>query len=389
MDEEDILLSKQVSPRADEEVATQLYRPWDYLKRALGLQPNAQEARSHQRGPYNLSKENPGDRVPASKYDRLVTSPHKTRSVDGVVLPALRRPPSVKVGSIGQSKKRSSSLATVRTTGSSTTYSPAEPRNAKHAPYESLNPIRYRLFLDQLSSQKRSIRSPDPSLLASPSETSLLSTDKQKAAARPWIGFRYNLKRTDPVVFSPVLVVNSDLLESDDASSLAESHRYRIFTQSGNKSMFSSAPVLQNSPLNCSNVLSKADESLLCGYNTMHACKRMLEQSFSKRSSSTTTHRSMSNGSGPADAEHAAGATSSIYDSVLLEFADDVVPFAKTSNPTPHQRALIKAQDQRIQRLVETQPNAVTDPEPPSFASYYVRSRRGSTGASSEITQTN
>lgn len=383
MDPGDILFLQPASPSTNEEESAQLYKPWAYLQRAMELQPSTQEVRSQQRGPYNLSSENPGDRIPASTYDRLVTSPHKPCSTNEITLPALRRPPSIKVDNIRKSKKRSSSLSTV----GSANYSSMERHTTEHVPFERLNPIRYRLFLDQLSSKKRSSRIPDPSLLASPSDASLLSNDKQRVAVKPWIGIRYNLKKTDPVVFSPVLVVDNDLLESDITSSLTESHRYKIFTHSESKSMFSSAPTLQNSPLNCSNVLSKADESLLCGYNTMNACKRMLEQSFSKRSSSTTTHKNLSNSIVPTNTEHAASMTNSPYDSFLLEFADDVGPFAQSANHTPHQRALIKAQDQRIQRLMGTQSDTLADPEPPSFASYYIRSRRGSTGASLGIDQ--
>ena len=379
MEGADILLSQQTSPKEDIETSAQLYKPWEYLRRAQILQPSAQETTWRQRGPYNLTSENPGDRTPSSKHDRLVTSPHKICGADGVMLPVLHHPPSVKEGAAGRPKKRSSSLATIRSTGASTSYSPADPRTSKRAPYQNLNPIRYRLFLDQLSSRKKTTNVPDPNLLLSPSETSLLSTDKQRLpAAKPWIGFRYNLKRSDPVVFSPVLVVNSELLDSDGASSLADSHRYKMFTQSGSKTMAASAPALRTPSLNYSHILTKADESLLCGYNTMHACRKMLEQSFSKRSSSTITHRSLSNG--PTDTEQIESVTNSPYDSVLLEFADDIIPFAESSNPTPHQRALIKAQDQRIQRLAETQPNTLIEADPPSFASYYVRSRRGSTG---------
>lgn len=382
MGETDILPSRQASPRASAEASAQLYKPWEYLKRAQALQPNLQETSPCQRGPYNLASENPGDRIPLSKHDRLVTSPQKIDDADGVALPVLRRPPSVKEGVAGPSKKRSSSLATIRATAGTADYSSAEPRSGKRAPYQNLNPIRYRLFLDQLSFRKKTNSVPEPSLLLSPLETSLLSNDKQRLpAAKPWIGFRYNLKRSDPVVFSPVLVTNSDLLDSDGAPSLADSHRYKMFTQSGSKSMTVSAPVLQTTPLNSSTILSMADESLLCGYNTISACKKMLARSFSKRSSSIVTHRSLS--TGLADAEQTKSTTNSPYDSILLEFADDVVPFAESSNHTPHQRALIKAQEQRIQHLVDTQPDVLAEAEPPSFASYYVRSRRGSTGINS------
>lgn len=381
MGETDILPSQRTSPEAGVDASAQLYKPWEYLKQAQTFQLNLREARSCQRGPYNLASENPGDRIPLSEHDRLVISPYKTCDVSEVALPILRQPPSVKEGVTGRSTKRSSSLVTVRTTGETANYSSTGFRNGKRAPYQSLNPIRYRLFLDQLSLHKKISSVPEPSLLLSPLETSLLSNDKQRPpAAKPWIGFRYNLKRSDPVVFSPVLITNNDLLDFDGAPSLAESHRYKTFTQSGNKSMTASVPVLQTTPLNSSTILSRADESLLCGYNTIHTCKKMLAQSFSKRSSSTVTYRSLS--TGLADAEHIKSTTDSPYDSILLEFADDVVPFAESSNHTPHQRALIKAQGQRIQRLLETQPDVLVEAEPPSFASYYVRSRRTSTGVS-------
>ncbi|TNJ26209.1 hypothetical protein GMRT_10092 [Giardia muris] len=238
------------------------------------------------------------NRCPRTKRDMLVS--YKA-------LPTVRIGASVEVSNLPQSKSLSGSQ-------------PLYKNRSRSTPYQQMNPQRYKAVVENPGRVYRAEFTEQQRL-------GLLLPPPKK----PWIGYRYNLAKSNPVIFSPV-IINENAAQRARSTFITTSRRSSQTYQSVDSALHS---------------MTDVDASLNTGADTLRSCQEMITLSQKSRAGtpfSRVTHISQ-------------GTTSrsqSPYDSATLNFADEDAPLSGTTGyHTQRTRSLIRAQEERIRELDE------------------------------------